>query len=489
MIKRPVRDETYSLKDYLSYIHDGDICENADVQRAAGNFDDKEVNEIVYTVLTLDHIPELILAECNEDGHTYIVDGLQRTTMLKKFIYGNYKITNAIDDPIVEYTRKKRDETGKVIKNDKGQIEFEDTEIDIRKKTYETLPEELKKVFNKYQIRVVIHEDCTKKRISKLIKRYNYQKPMTSTQRAFTYIDNYAVNARNVLDKRFFIECAGYTEKEKINGTIERVITESVMCMFHLDNWKRGSKSVCEYLNENSSDEEFSMFEDMIERLGNIITPDFNNIFVSKNSFIWFKVFHDFTKLGLEDKLFSDFVHDFNSGLKDKIVENIEYKKMKEVTYSKLDKEAGTKDRVLVLAKIKAIETLMKDYFNIEEVQNNDSVSNDEAEADSENFIADLLGMDIKIVEEEMEVYNDTLNDLISRTIKDGSKESKLFEPENRISLLAMVAYSYKDDVDLDEWLTHYAKNNNTYLNNQRENYLSMLTDFKDFANKNRKSA
>ena len=80
MIKRPVRDETYSLKDYLAYIHDGDICENADVQRAAGNFDDKEVNEIVYTVLTLDHIPELILAECNEDGHTYIVDGLQRTT-------------------------------------------------------------------------------------------------------------------------------------------------------------------------------------------------------------------------------------------------------------------------------------------------------------------------------------------------------------------------------------------------------------------------
>ena len=51
-----------------------------------------------------------------------------------------------------------------------------------------------------------------------------------------------------------------------------------------------------------------------------------------------------------------------------------------------------------------------------------------------------------------------------------------------------MEAYSYKDDVDLDEWRTHYAKKNNTYLNNQKENYLFMLTDFKDFTNKNRKS-
>ena len=140
------------------------------------------------------------------------------------------------------------------------------------------------------------------------------------------------------------------------------------------------------------------------------------------------------------------------------------------------------------MKKLNHLEKLMKEYFNIQEVQNNDIVSNNETEVDSENFIADLLDMDIKIVKEEMDTYNDTLDDLISKTIKDGSKGLKLFEPENRNSLLAMVAYSYKDDVDLDEWITHYAKKNNTYLNNQKENYLFMLTDFKDFTNKNRKS-
>ena len=51
----------------------------------------------------------------------------------------------------------------------------------------------------------------------------------------------------------------------------------------------------------------------------------------------------------------------------------------------------------------------------------------------------------------------------------------------NRLSLLAMVAYSYKNDVDLDDWLEGYAANNNTYNSNQKNNFLSMVDDFKQY--------
>ena len=44
-----------------------------------------------------------------------------------------------------------------------------------------------------------------------------------------------------------------------------------------------------------------------------------------------------------------------------------------------------------------------------------------------------------------------------------------------------MVAYSYNADIDLDEWLTEYAKNNNTYDVNQKDNFLHMKKDLMQF--------
>lgn len=463
MVKKTVRDLTYSLETYIKYVNDGDICENADVQRMAGNFDTREVNELVYTTLTGDHIPELILAECNEDGLTYITDGLQRTAMLKLFRYGNYKITSAIDNPIVEYSRKKRDKDGNVIRNERGQIEYEDATFNIKNKTYEMLPEELKKEFNDFQIRIVIHEDCTMKRISELIKRYNYQRAMTTSQKAFTYIDNFAVEARAISTKKFFIECKGYKDSEKINGTIERVVTESVMCMFHLDEWKRASKDLCLYLNNNSNEDEFKEFENIVDRLGNIVNSDFKYNFTSKNSFIWFTIFHKFSKLGLPDTCFSDFIAKFNSELKEKVVDNVTYKDMKDITYVKLDKEAGTKDKVLIVAKINLIETLMFEYLHINK--------EDLEEVEPIDFIRSNVKEDVD--EEDMELYSMMLDDCV----KVGSP---VYKPENMPSLLAMIAYGVKENRDqlVCKWLMDYTAKATSYIAAQKQNYNNMMNIF-----------
>ena len=70
------------------------------------------------------------------------------------------------------------------------------------------------------------------------------------------------------------------------------------------------------------------------------------------------------------------------------------------------------------------------------------------------------------------------LKDLENNTIRDGSK---LLDIANRLSLLAMVAYSYKNDVDLDDWLADYAAKNNTYFVDQRKNYSHMINDFRQY--------
>ena len=42
-------------------------------------------------------------------------------------------------------------------------------------------------------------------------------------------------------------------------------------------------------------------------------------------------------------------------------------------------------------------------------------------------------------------------------------------------------AYSYKNDVDLDDWMEEYAANNNTYYTDQRKNYSHMVNDFEQY--------
>lgn len=222
------RKQTYTLDMYLRENMEGDIDNNAEVQR---NFvwKNEHINELIVTVLTDDYIPPIILGE-EESSRLHIVDGGCRTVALIKFRYMNYKITSSIENSIIPYKKK--------IKNEDGEISYEDAVFDIKNKTYEKLPDELKKKFDTYQIETVIHEECDSNKISKYIKRYNNHVAMNTEQKAFTYIDKFARRIRKILDSKFFVECNNYSETDKNKGVVERIIVETLMCMNHFEDWK-----------------------------------------------------------------------------------------------------------------------------------------------------------------------------------------------------------------------------------------------------------
>ena len=117
----------------------------------------------------------------------------------------------------------------------------------------------------------------------------------------------------------------------------------------------------------------------------------------------------------------------------------------------------------------------MREFLHIEEIEN----------VTPESFVAEMVDMPVEKVKEEMDYYEETLDCLENNTIRDGSK---LLDIANRLSLLAMVAYSYKNDVDLDDWMEDYAANNNMYLADQKKNYVRMANDFENYNKKiNRK--
>lgn len=455
------RKQIYTLEMYLSKIEDGDIDNNADVQR---NFvwNKEQINELIVTVLADEYIPPIILGE-ESSSQLHITDGGCRSAALNSFRNGNYKVTSAIEDSIIFYKKK--------VKRKDGSIDWEDAVFDIKNKTYDKLPEELKKRFNEYQLETIIHENCDSHRISKYIKRYNNHTPMNTDQKAFTYIDKFAGNIREILNCRFFLDCSSFSEPEKTKGVIERVITETIMCTNHLDKWKKQPKALCRYLNENASKEEFDKLTDNLHRLEHVVTEDIRSLFNKKDAFLFLALFEKFTFLGIKDQRFAEFLRKFKENLR------LSKRNEKGLLFDEIDRDLSTKDKAVIMEKMEMLNCLMEEFFctkNSDRQKTNGKKNN----LDEILFLTETLEIDKETLEKDISLYHETLNDLEEKTIKLGSK---LLDKQNRLSLLAMVVYSYKEDQDLDDWLAEYAEKNNTYFPDQKKNFRYMREAFERF--------
>ena len=455
-----VKRQTYTLNMYLEKMRDLDIRSDADVQRLSGQWNNAMTNELIVSVLNGDYIPPIILGQ-EENSQMWIIDGLQRSTAFIMFRHGNYKVTSSVEEPIVSYRAKVRDADGEVKIDGAGDIVWEGREFDIRRKGFGQMPEELQKTFNEYQLDCVIHENYSMERISRLVRRFNFSKSMNVSQKAFTFVDRYARKIREILKRGFFIE-AKYTKSERKNGSLERVIMESVMCMFHLDNWKKSSQ-IGAYLNENASMEEFDALEDCIARLENVVTEGLYSAFTAKNSFLWFALFHKFTKLGMDDRRFADFLCAFQNGLDEKEING--------KAFDEIEQERSTKDKTVIMEKLDFLETLMLEYLGIPK-----------SEPKPEIDLEDALGFVRKNIDpfaakEDIEQYAEVLDSLLEKS----DCGEKLLKAENKLSLVGIVAYSFKNDIDLDNWIVDYCNRNDSYVSGQAENFLHMKNDLQRF--------
>ena len=438
-------------------MNEQDIRSDQDVQRLSGQWNSNMINELISTVLNGDYIPPIILGE-EANSQMWIIDGLQRSTGLMMFRYGNYRITSSIEEPVIAYRAKVKDAEGNVKIDGNGDIVWEDRTFDLRNKTYSRMPEELQKKFNEYQMETVIHEEYDMKQISKLVRLYNNHKAMNVAQKAFTFVDNYARKIRDILKRDFFIECTGYTKNERKNGTLERIVMETVMCMFHFDNWKK-TNQVGEYINENATIEEFDILDSNLGRLENIITEDLYSLFTSRDSFIMFTLFHRFTKLNCDDKKFADFLTYFK--------ETTENLSMEEL-YGLKKENSSNKDKSVIVKKLDKLETMMYEYLDVPDMR-----------VDATNGILEFVRENVApyAAREDVEQYIEVLDVLMKKL----PKPSKLLETDNKPSLVAVVAYSFEKDMDLDDWIMNYCDRHDSYLSDQKENYRQMIDDLNQF--------
>lgn len=451
------RKQTYTMDLFLKNIKEQDIRQDQDVQRLSDQWSNSMMNELIVTVLNDGYIPPIILAQ-ELNSQKWIVDGLQRSSVFMKFKYGNYRISSAVEEPIITYQTKVKDSEGEIMIDGNGDFIWESKQFDIRHKCYSHLPEELKKVFDEYQIECVIHENYDAEQISKFVRRYNFNKPMNVSQRAFTFASKFARRIRDILRRQFFVECTGFTKTERKNGTLERIVMESIMCMFHLDNWKK-SNQLGEYINENATVEEFDILEDLICRLESITIEQHYCIFNSRDSFIWFTLFYKFSKMGCDDERFADFLTYF--------IETTDGIHINE--FCGIDKKDSTKNRSVLVKKLDKLENMMCVFLEIPRIRIDEDMTSSILESVHEHVTPSATLEDIEQYTEILQVFVQEIG------------QSKLWENENMPSLISIVAWSFEHDIDLDDWIVDYCSRTDSYLDDQLMNFETMRKDLEQF--------
>lgn len=354
-----IRKQTYSLDQYLKEMKSEKIRSDQDCQRLSGQWNQNMVNELIATVLTENYILPIILGEETVNGITrqWIIDGLQRSSSLSMFRYANTRITKNLDEYMVTYQRKILDSNGKPQRDGSGEILWESATLDIRNKTYEQLPEELKDRFAGYQIEVAIHQDCEATEISKLVRKYNNHTAMNQAQKAFTYVDTFAKEIRDLTENKFFLDVYTCSRNDRKNGTIERVIGETALLCNYPDLYRKDTKMNFKALNENASLSDFDALNNLLSRLTASLenTKEIRALFNSKNAHIFITAFKAFTESGHEDKDFGKFLEWFVNGGNETVIDGKSWETWNE--------NKATRDTNIVRGKIDYIVALFQKYF------------------------------------------------------------------------------------------------------------------------------
>ncbi|EHF03996.1 hypothetical protein HMPREF1020_04046 [Clostridium sp. 7_3_54FAA] len=240
------------------------------LQRESEQWSPAMKGNLISDILQGNPIPPLVFAEQVANGLAIIwdLDGKQRCTTAYSFSKDAFKITKNIRRWLIAYQTSVKGKDGTEIFDKSGFPVYEKQEFDIRGKKYSELPEELQDRFKEYNFEIVQYLNCSSEDIAYHIARYNEGKPMTVSQKGLTRLgEKFATMVKSISGMPFFRDYGGYKVSEGGNGTVNRVVVESVMAANFLEHWKKKQEDMCEFIKDNATAEDFDSFEDLVERI------------------------------------------------------------------------------------------------------------------------------------------------------------------------------------------------------------------------------
>lgn len=458
----------------------GDMNCNYILQREPFQWTTEEANRYFCRILSNLPIPEIILCEQQKKGLTisHLIDGLQRLSYAEAYKENRIKIGSVgAERHLIQYREFLLDDNGKRILDEDGLPKYEIKVFDVIGKYYKDLPDELKRRFNNFNVNVTKFFNCSDEQIADHIRDYNNHASMNKEQGGLLNVSaNTAKKIKNISQKStFFKNCGKFSDNSKIKGKLERVVTEAIMLLFFRDSWKPNLDLMYKYVDQNATEQQFLKVNSQLNRL-ELALGD-NNKDLTKALFspttmpMWIAVFDKFTTYNLDDSLFVDFLNAYNNELKNKEIDGVSMKDFK---------DQQTKKRTTITGKINLLIKLMNDFLHIKNETDNE-VENNSIDIDNDIDPLQFVKRNItdQVSESDIDLYYEMMDDF--RKNKAINEHSAVFNYQNELSFLAMIAYSFKVDRDLDKWLVDYTHRNIICSSNQVENLENMINDFKIF--------
>lgn len=448
------------LDDFGDELSPNYIDRNYISQREPFIWKDKQINKFYSRILNNFPIPEIIICEQKVENEkvSFLIDGLQRLSYAEAFKQNRIPVkADGAEFTNIKY--KKR------VIGDDGKPKLVEDVFNIIGKYYKDLPEFLQKRFDNFNILVTRFFDCTPEMIDYHIRNYNNHVSMNKAQYAITNVSNaVATNIKTISKKHpFFKDNVKATNTNRKDGSWDEVVARTIMTVNFIDNWKKEALDAFTFINQNATNEHFKRLNDNLDRLSKVTDNTVKDLFTTTNTYIWLAIFDKFVDLDMDDVKFVEFMKSFK--------EHLHNEKINGKCFNDIYCDRNTRDKKVVVGKVNGLITLMYKFLGIN--------PDDLKEVDALTFVKDNVNPEV--TEKDIKEYKEDL-DILSLDV---DNKSKLLENKNIPSLIAAIAYGYKNDIAIDLWFKDYFNRNNTYSINQKENFLHMIEDLNNFTKAN----
>lgn len=532
--------EPYLCKILCDMAERGDIRDDFCSQRVKNQYSSEDRDNFIVTMLLNEKFDSLKICE-ERTPHgimLWLIDGLQRYSYIVDYKAGGFKLSSQIEPEELIYQEVKRDEDGKIIKDEYGNTIYEKVKFSLKNKGYADLPKTLQDRFDNCPVMVTKHLNCTREEMARHLRRYNRGTKMRPGQILLTRMVKVCGYIRDLTEHPFWNDKANYSPTLYKNGKINQIVSELVMIINFFDNWTKNAKKIGEYLEEYATDEMFAYVTNLLDQLMEVTELETaEKLFTQKNALVWVKFFDECINNGISKEVYGQFLNDFDKYNTSEVIVAHEYELIKgsgctsnKISWNGLDACKSTKDKGILEDKLHILHSLMNQFIedngieiknDTEDVENNneetsdkcvemsemveDSESNNEeietvdTIEDTENTTDedDLVFFASDVTEDPREsIPNDEIVEFVRENteLEVDSEDIELYKDmldetvpiysqlyvkcyKALIALMAEACNEDKDD-EFEEWVQNHKYDDNSFSTSQRVNYLYFKRDF-----------
>ena len=317
----------------------------------------KVKSDLITSILYGDAIMPITLAEQECGGHlqTWVTDGGHRLSSIREYVNDGFKISSTAEMTDVEYSEIQKDDNGNPIFDEKNNVVYVSKVYSVKGKRFSQLPDVLKDKILDYEISAIKYMSCSDEDIERLLRLCNNAKPMTAAQRGITFAGTQVAKHIKGLSKHsFFKDKCGIRAADFNNGTIDRIVAETIMTINYPNNWNSKNELNHMFLSEHATNENFDELCILLDELYKIIPEnwEYSKELNSKELFIILTNYSQFSSLSNNKKQYIDFLN----------------KWFEEYRYNEYEMfaETGTKSKTKVLGRISIMYDALESWIDSE---------------------------------------------------------------------------------------------------------------------------